>query len=622
MTFSAFSPLKPFLVCWIAAVTLSPLLLASTDALAGKPTSARNPIMLLHWHAADKHLGGAAARGAQVLRCDCNVSKCRSRKLSCTANLCGASLVVDGDAVAKAICSAVSKSREFSLLAVVSNARAEQSGPARIVSFSSDTSERNFTLGQDGTAFDLWVLTRNSDGNGSQKDSHFGKVSTDRVIEVLVACRQSTAMCYIDGKLVKKMALAGAIEGWSDRHKIVFGDELTGERDWCGTLHRVAIFDRALKPSEATGLIAGKGGSGKHAQAKKPVVVVEPAQRERRGSGGENKIARSHSEGNALAEEKAAALRREKARVEARTRMMAHDKARAKSAKSAESDKHQAAVLSGLRDDVGSLHDQLDFLRRDGNLLAEQLAASAKHRQRLQKQLAELLEQKKSDPSEVVEVSRQFAAALEQLNRVSQERLLEQQRRVEAQAERFRSESERVRAEVQKMRQHFEKQISELHAALEAAQRAKAEAESAAGAARVKAGNEAVRSCPARKCELAGSDSANGRPWSVSVHGFARNEVIPNSDPGSAWLAVMKVLARHPDAKFEIVGHTSSEGPSQVNACLSRSRARTVRDFLVGHGVPGESLSLRGAGEAEPLADNSSEKGRDRNRRVEILRTK
>jgi outer membrane protein OmpA-like peptidoglycan-associated protein len=72
-------------------------------------------------------------------------------------------------------------------------------------------------------------------------------------------------------------------------------------------------------------------------------------------------------------------------------------------------------------------------------------------------------------------------------------------------------------------------------------------------------------------------------------------------------------------ARVQIVGHTDSTGTEAVNNPLSLARADGVRDYLVARGVPGTHLQTAGRGEREPLADNASEAGRARNRRVEIF---
>jgi len=72
------------------------------------------------------------------------------------------------------------------------------------------------------------------------------------------------------------------------------------------------------------------------------------------------------------------------------------------------------------------------------------------------------------------------------------------------------------------------------------------------------------------------------------------------------------------NARVSIIGHTDSSGSEAVNDPLSVDRARSVRDYLVARGVAAAHVQTAGRGEREPVADNGTEQGRARNRRVEI----
>lgn len=71
-----------------------------------------------------------------------------------------------------------------------------------------------------------------------------------------------------------------------------------------------------------------------------------------------------------------------------------------------------------------------------------------------------------------------------------------------------------------------------------------------------------------------------------------------------------------PGVDVEIVGHTDGEGAVEVNQEISERRAQAVLDRLVELGVDPERLRARGAGESEPIGDNSTEEGRAQNRRI------
>ncbi len=79
-----------------------------------------------------------------------------------------------------------------------------------------------------------------------------------------------------------------------------------------------------------------------------------------------------------------------------------------------------------------------------------------------------------------------------------------------------------------------------------------------------------------------------------------------------------KVMVDFPSISFEISGHTSSEGSEAVNQKLSQDRADAVKQWLVDNGVPSQRIQTRGAGPSEPIADNKTEAGRVKNRRIEF----
>ena len=82
---------------------------------------------------------------------------------------------------------------------------------------------------------------------------------------------------------------------------------------------------------------------------------------------------------------------------------------------------------------------------------------------------------------------------------------------------------------------------------------------------------------------------------------------------------VVKVIKDNTQIKKILVeGHASSEGDKNHNLKLSDERAHSVMDYLVAHGVPKDHLSAKGFGSSEPIADNNTEDGREKNRRVEF----
>lgn len=68
----------------------------------------------------------------------------------------------------------------------------------------------------------------------------------------------------------------------------------------------------------------------------------------------------------------------------------------------------------------------------------------------------------------------------------------------------------------------------------------------------------------------------------------------------------------------EIAGYTDSQGKPDYNLNLSKQRAESVRQYLIGKGVEADRLTANGYGEANPVASNDTDEGREANRRVEI----
>jgi outer membrane protein OmpA-like peptidoglycan-associated protein len=80
-----------------------------------------------------------------------------------------------------------------------------------------------------------------------------------------------------------------------------------------------------------------------------------------------------------------------------------------------------------------------------------------------------------------------------------------------------------------------------------------------------------------------------------------------------------RTLKDNPTIHVEVGGHTDSIGGDAYNQRLSERRARTVADELTRDGVSASRMTVRGYGERKPVADNGTDAGRARNRRVEIV---
>ena len=108
---------------------------------------------------------------------------------------------------------------------------------------------------------------------------------------------------------------------------------------------------------------------------------------------------------------------------------------------------------------------------------------------------------------------------------------------------------------------------------------------------------------------------------------FVTNNIL--FDTGKATLKqesmieIMKVadyMKKNPTARFEVQGHTDKQGSDKINDPLSQQRAEAIVKALEGLGVDGFNLRAVGKGSHEPVADNKTEAGRAKNRRVEFIK--
>lgn len=96
--------------------------------------------------------------------------------------------------------------------------------------------------------------------------------------------------------------------------------------------------------------------------------------------------------------------------------------------------------------------------------------------------------------------------------------------------------------------------------------------------------------------------------------------ILPASNAIISELAA--ALKEDPTVKIKIIGHTDSDGDEVKNLTLSRKRSNAVRQKLITLGIKADRMSTDGKGETEPAADNSTEDGKAKNRRVEFLKAK
>ena len=83
---------------------------------------------------------------------------------------------------------------------------------------------------------------------------------------------------------------------------------------------------------------------------------------------------------------------------------------------------------------------------------------------------------------------------------------------------------------------------------------------------------------------------------------------------------IVQMMKSNPDLKIGVEGHTDNVGTPASNKTLSEARAKSVVSAIVAQGVSADRLSPAGFGQDKPIADNNTEEGRAKNRRVELVK--
>lgn len=148
---------------------------------------------------------------------------------------------------------AVGKSNELTVEAWITPDEINQQGPARIVTISLNPHQRNFTLGHEKYAkYDARLRTTVTSQNGVPSVSTANGLVTTELTHLVYTRNSSTnlATLYVDGVPKAVRTVEGRLTNWADGYRLALANEQTNNRPWLGAYHLVAIYDRALSPSE------------------------------------------------------------------------------------------------------------------------------------------------------------------------------------------------------------------------------------------------------------------------------------------------------------------------------------------------------------------------------------
>ena len=249
-------------------------------------------------------------------------------------------------------------------------------------------------------------------------------------------------------------------------------------------------------------------------------------------------------------------------------------------------------------------------------------------------------------------LARERQEAAEREARANAEAQAEAQRRAIAEAERKAESERRARAEAEKELADSKRLAAELAAAQAARQQAEAEAAKARALLEEQAAKAAAEQArlDADRARQSAEDAERLRQQAEKDRHDLRarllnqfNMILDTRDTerglvvnmGDVLFDIAKYTLRpvareklarlagivisHPGLKLESEGHTDSIGSDEYNQKLSEQRAEAVREYLMEQGVPETSITALGFGKTMPVVPNDTAKGRQQNRRVEIV---
>ncbi|TDR32393.1 OmpA family protein [Hydromonas duriensis] len=102
----------------------------------------------------------------------------------------------------------------------------------------------------------------------------------------------------------------------------------------------------------------------------------------------------------------------------------------------------------------------------------------------------------------------------------------------------------------------------------------------------------------------------------VQIINFPSGSTMIPADNKDVLKKAAALLKSKQNFKFEVGGHADNQGKAASNLSLSNKRAAAVRSFLIAKGVPADMMTAKGYGDTQPIADNNTESGRLKNRRI------
>jgi outer membrane protein OmpA-like peptidoglycan-associated protein len=232
----------------------------------------------------------------------------------------------------------------------------------------------------------------------------------------------------------------------------------------------------------------------------------------------------------------------------------------------------------------------------------------------------------KADKNAVISTARQTAQVSEDARalaaqRQEEERIAKEREDAAAKAKAEAEARAAVEATEAKRKADAEAQRqAELSAAKEGLMQAKEQA-AKAEAERVRKAAEALRAQLLEQFNriLETRDTPRGLVVNMGDVLFDTGKFDLRSEAREKLAKLSGIVLAHPGLKLAIEGYTDSTGSDELNQKLSQDRADAVRGYLTEQGLAQDSVTAQGFGKSEPVADNNTAAGRQKNRRVEIV---
>lgn len=171
---------------------------------------------------------------------------------------------IAGTGAATKVSEGIKATNEITIEAWIRPASTGLDGPARIVTLSSNTKQRNFTLGQKGAAYDVRLRTTGNNDNGSRPSvtTPSGSLTTELTHVVYTRDARGRARLYVNGILQASKRVSGDLSNWDSSFRFALANELEAERPWQGSYYRVAVYNRVLgTPEIDQNFAAGAAGA-------------------------------------------------------------------------------------------------------------------------------------------------------------------------------------------------------------------------------------------------------------------------------------------------------------------------------------------------------------------------